>query len=506
MSHVTIGLPLRVSYGSAYDCSVYACGPSLIQLRLEPQYLATPRAGLSEFVGAGPGRWRQTERMNVNSPARTRAHEWYVVAIFTFGYVLSYVDRQILSLMVSPIQTSLGIGDTQIGLLQGGVFSIFYVIAGVPLARLIDRGHRVNIMSACIALWSCLTAACGLAGSFFQLLLARIGVAVGEAGLPPAVLSMIADKFDRSRVPLVTSIFMMGPPLGNGLALILGAAVYERLAPWDGATLPLIGPVERWQLLFIALGLPGLAYALLIKLTLREPARTGTGSDDAMPAFREVLAVALGNRGFHLIYCLAVASMFMLLYALSSWTPALLSRRHGMSIAELGTSYGLVVVVAGVSGALLAGWLSTRTKDASALHGCLRISLIAASALIVPATCAPLMPSATLSMLFIGLTLLLCSCVISMGPVPIQLTAPNRMRGQLVALLSIVVGLAGAGVGPVGVGLLTDYVFNSPAALPQALAIVGFYASTSCALLLYRAWQLTQAGAIVTAELAIEKV
>jgi MFS family permease len=438
------------------------------------------------------------------TPVTAGARGRYMVVVFTLGLALAYLDRQLLSLVVAPIQASLRINDTQIGLLQGGMFSLFYVIGSIPLARMVDRGRRTNIMAVCIAAWSILTAACGLAVSFTQLLLARVGVAVGEAAVSPAAISMISDTFKAAHVPKMSSFFMMGPHLGSGLALIVGGTVYQALAPWDGMNLPVIGALERWQLLFIALGLPGVAFALVVKLTIREPARievrgAATHPAGAMPSARDIVKFASAAKGFHFTFFFAIAAMFMLLSALSSWTPTLLNRRYAMGISTVGFSYGQVVLLTGITGALFAGWFSARWKEISALAGCLRLLFRAALLSILPAAAAPLMPVAWLSMVLIGISLFLCSCVLSMGAVPIQLTAPNRMRGQLVALLSLIVSLTGAGVGPVLVGALTDYIFGTPQSLHLALSSVGLFSSAAATLLLYRARKSVSEGLLDSA-------
>jgi MFS family permease len=201
-------------------------------------------------------------------------YAWYVVAVLTLAYVVSFIDRQILGLLVEPIQRDLGIGEKQISLLMGLTFAVFYTLFGVPLGRLADTRSRRTIIAAGIGVWSLMTAGCGLAKHFWQLALFRVGVGVGEAALSPSAYSLIADYFRPERRSTAMSVYSMGIFVGSGLAFIVGGMVAQFSAAQESYVLPLIGGIRSWQLVFLIVGFPGLAVALLL-YTIREPTRKG---------------------------------------------------------------------------------------------------------------------------------------------------------------------------------------------------------------------------------------
>lgn len=199
-------------------------------------------------------------------------YAWYVVCVLTVAYLLSFLDRQILALLVGPIRQDLDISDTQVSLLGNLAFGIFYTLLGLPLGRAADRFSRRGIIAAGVATWCLMTAACGLARNFVQLFLARVGVGVGEAALNPAALSMISDYFPRRTRGRALTFYNMGVSLGVGVALIFGGQVIAWVAAAPPVELPGIGVLRAWQTVFILVGLPGLLIALLM-LTVREPVR-----------------------------------------------------------------------------------------------------------------------------------------------------------------------------------------------------------------------------------------
>ena len=203
-----------------------------------------------------------------------RTYPWYVVGVLTLAYLISFLDRQILALMVGPIKADLDLTDTQISLLMGVAFSIFYIIVGIPLGRLADRKNRRNIIALGITFWSIMTAACGLAFKFSHLFLARIGVGVGEASLTPSAVSMISDYFSRKDRGRAIATYNMGVSLGTGFAMVLGGAIVTYVAKAPPVDLPIIGILKGWQYVFFLVALPGLFVAVLVMLTVREPPRT----------------------------------------------------------------------------------------------------------------------------------------------------------------------------------------------------------------------------------------
>jgi MFS family permease len=203
--------------------------------------------------------------MDASRPeSHTSAYGWYVVCVLTLAYVVSFLDRQILALMVEPIKHDLGLTDTQMSLLMGLAFGIFYTLMGVPLGRLADRTSRRALIATGVGVWCLMTASCGLARSFGQLFVARIGVGVGEAALTPAAISMISDYFPRQKRGRAIGFYNMGVSLGAGTAMVLGGVVISYVMSAAPVELPGVGELKSWQLVFMLVGLPGLAIVALM--------------------------------------------------------------------------------------------------------------------------------------------------------------------------------------------------------------------------------------------------
>jgi MFS family permease len=202
-------------------------------------------------------------------------YTWYAVALLTTAYVFSYLDRSILTLLVKPIRDDFGISDTQISLLHGFAFAIFYAGLGIPMGRLADRSHRVRLVTAGIGVWSIFTAACGLTRNFLELFLMRMLVGVGESILNPCAYSIITDTARRKHLSLALSIYTMGIYIGAGLALVLGGLVIRTIAEQPILNVPFIGDIASWKSAFFIVGIPGILLMLLVGKTLQEPARRG---------------------------------------------------------------------------------------------------------------------------------------------------------------------------------------------------------------------------------------
>ena len=267
-------------------------------------------------------------------------YAWYVVGVLTVAYIFSFIDRQIINLLVEPIREDLQLTDTQISLLQGIAFAMFYTLMGIPIARLADAANRRAIIAAGVFLWSLMTVMCGLAKSFGQLFAARIGLGIGEAALSPPAFSLFTDYFPPGKVTRAIAVFSGGSFLGAGLAYIIGGYVVDFVTGLDVVDIPVFGQIRTWQMAFIAVGLPGILLALLV-LSLREPARRGLLGDQpgAVPKgipIREIIAFLRKNRrayGHHFIG----ASMFvMLAHAILSWAPAFFIRKYGWTPGEVG--------------------------------------------------------------------------------------------------------------------------------------------------------------------------
>lgn len=408
------------------------------------------------------------------------ARAWYVVAVLTLAYIVAVIDRQILSLLVEPVQRDLGINDTAFGLLHGAAFGLFYTLVGLPIAWLADRSSRRNLIAGGLLLWSLMTAACGLARSYAGLFLARMGVGVGEAALSPAVLSMLADLFPRERLSAAVSLYTSGAYWGTGIALIAGGAVVELVTRQPMAVLPLIGEVFSWQLTFFVVAVPGL---LLLPFVwwIGEPRRRAGPATAAIAdgtGIREFLRV----HGRTLVALYAGFSLLvMVMVTVFAWAPALFMRRFGWSAGEIGLAFGLVVLCAGTAGINLGGLLTDRLVRRGISDAPLRVGAISALAVSVLVVAMTQAPSAGLALAAAVLLLFAIAFPSGAGMAAVQLVVPNQLRARMTALFVLVSNLTAMLLGPPLVGVCTDYVFRDPAALDLALALVCGIAAALCA-------------------------
>jgi MFS family permease len=421
-------------------------------------------------------------------PSQTCA--WYVVGVLTLAYVVSFIDRQILGLLVGPIQADLGIGDKQMSLLMGLTFAVFYTLFGIPLGRLADTRSRRTIIAVGIAVWSLMTAGCGLTKNFWQLALMRVGVGVGEAALSPSAYSLIADYFPPQRRSTAMSVYTMGIYVGSGLAFILGGIVVAFSAAQESFALPLIGSIRSWQLVFLVVGLPGLLVALLL-FTIREPTRKdlrrSADGRSVVPTatMSDVWAYLRDNRGTFVCLNLGVAMVALNSYGMSSWVPTMFIRRYSWTPGGTGMAFGVIVGVAGtlglMTGGRLADWLSERDyRDAT-----VRVAALSTAAWLPFGLTYPLMPSAYWSLAFLAPAMFFSSMPFGVAPAAIQRMMPNAMRAQATAVYLFVINLIGMGLGPTVVAALTEDVFHDKNAVHHSLLMVGAVAHISAVVLLW---------------------
>ena len=412
----------------------------------------------------------------------------YVVFIFFLCFVFSYVDRQIVSILVQPLKATLRLSDVQIGMLQGMAFTICYATAGVFVAKLVDKSNRVRLIAVCVAIWAVSTAMCGTAHSFGELLIWRAGTAISEAALSPAALSIFSDLFAPRKVSRATSVFMLGPYIGGGVALLGGGALLDWTAHSGHRPAFGVAGIEPWQLAFFVVGLPGLLLAGLVAATIREPARSresGDGSTDqyTTPSMKAVLREITVTHRFCIPYFLGYTALILLFYSYSAWFPTLLIRKFGLTAGEVGRLAGPAYMIGGVAGVLSASALVRRVTDANALEKVLGIATFAACALIPAALAAPLVGSVHAATVAYGLCAFTASIVMALAPVPVQVALPNRMRGRAIAILVFLTNTVAGGLGPFAVGYFADRLQMGAHSLPIALAAVGSAAAAVSAVL-----------------------
>jgi MFS family permease len=376
----------------------------------------------------------------------------YLLILLMVILAFNYVDRMALGIVLQDIKTDLDLTDTQLGLLSGIAFALFYSTMGIPIARWADRGNRVTIISLTTALWSAAVALCGSATSFMQLLAIRVGVAIGEAGCIPPAHSLIADYFTRAERPRAVARYMLGVPL----ALTIGYFA----AGW-------LNEILGWRKTFVILGLPGLVLAVLGWFTLKEPRRTRNAtavvpaaasaevpSPPLQPSLREVCVTLWANAAFrHLLFCFSVWYFFG--YGLLQWQPAFFIRSHGLQTGELGTWFAVVYGVGGGLGVYLGGELAARYaagNERLQLNAC----AVAFVFFAVLNACAYLASDHYWA--FGALALGALGGNMAQGPIlaTIQTLVPPRMRAMSIALVYLFSNLIGMGLGPLAAGALSD--------------------------------------------------
>ena len=420
--------------------------------------------------------------MDAAASPREGRYGWYVVFVLILAYTFSYIDRSILTLMVGPIRASLGISDVQLSLLHGLAFALFYTFLGIPIGRLVDRRRRTGIVAAGVGTWSVMTALCGFAHSFGQMFLVRIGVGVGEAALSPAAYSMLSDWFEGKALTRALSLYNSAIYVGAGLATMVGGVL---IASVPTVTTAWTGPMEPWRVVFVLVGLPGLAIMLLV-LRMREPVRRDkvSGLVGEVPSLRAVIRYVWDRRGAYgwLIIGLSVASTMW--NGVTAWVPAHFIRNFGWTPAEVGARYGLAMLCCGTAGIVSGGLLSGVLRDRGHVDANIRIGVVSSLGALPFGVIGPLVPNAW------GSLLVICGFLFS-GAMPygaaaaaFQEMTPNRMRGQVTALYLFFLNLVGIGLGPTLVALLTEHVYGGDASVRFSIATVVAVTAPVSALLL----------------------
>jgi MFS family permease len=398
---------------------------------------------------------------------------WYVVVILYLCYTFSFVDRSIITYLVEPIEAHLQINDTLFGLLSGGGFVLFYAFLGIPVGRLADARSRRNLLLGGVALWSTMTVLCGVADSYGELFLARMGVGIGEACLVPCAYSLITDYFPRERRSLPLSIFSGGIMLGAGVANVCGGMVAQYALSGGPREIFLFGLVQPWQLSFILVGLPGIFFIATIA-TIREPARhERKGKPDSAAMFRYL------GRHWATFSSLILGTTFGALtnMAMLGWTVVWFERRFAWNKALIGSWLGITIFVFGTIGLTLSGSLANRFIRAGKKLVYLKLMMAAEALVIIPLILAHVYDNPYWVLGCIGGTIFFTGIPSGLGPAALQELSPNEMRGQITAFAFLILAFVATLVGGTLVGVLTDYVFRDPKAVRSSAVIVGICAS-----------------------------
>lgn len=431
----------------------------------------------------------KADQESVSAPQTTESnlkYAWYVVFVLMICYTLSFIDRQILSMLVGPIKRDFEISDTGVGLLQGLAFVAFYTFMGLPVGWLVDRYSRRTIIAVGVFFWSLMTALCAAAGNFWALFAARMGVGVGEATLAPSAMSMTSDYFPKEKLGGALSVYAMGIFIGSGIALIVGGAVTQQVTGMPAVTLPVLGEIASWRLTFLIVGLPGLPVGLLV-YTIREPLRRNllrtTDGQSSRLSRREVL------REFRLRWrsvagiCLALSAQAACNYAVLAWAPAYFERVHNWERARIGLTLGIMTLTVGILGMYAGGKLCDHWIRRGIREAPLKVGFVGAVWAGVFFGLAMSMPDLTWLLVLLVPAQFFLALPVGSSYASLQLIFPNQLRGQVAALMVFTISLGGQSLGPLLPGVLNDYLFRDGNMVGWSLAITVVLASAVSAAL-----------------------
>ena len=397
----------------------------------------------------------------------SRTGALWMTAVFCIAGLVSYTDRLILSVLVDPLRADLGIGDAQVSLLQGAAFAVVYVLAGLPLGRLADRGRRRQILILGATIWCLGTVFCGLAPGFWSLFAGRLVIGVGEATLGPAAISMLADAVRPERRGAAVGVFLMGTVLGGPFAISIGGLLLASAQAGTFADWPLLSTLSSWRIVLVLVGAGGLIVPLLF-LTLTEPRRQQVKAV-AAPFSELMLAFRRRWRVLVPLY-LAMALLSVGDYAVLSWVPTALSRGFGWPPDQIGRDFGLITAIAGIGAALAGGLLSDAASRRAGARGRLWIAVVAAAA---AAAAVLLIGAASPTLVLAGLGCwTFASFFAAIGGIAaLQEVAPTEHRAVAISLVAFCNTLLGLGCGPTLVAFVTDAVFQHPDQVGPAIAL-----------------------------------
>lgn len=404
-------------------------------------------------------------------------YSWFIVGLLMLAYTLSFIDRQVLSLLIGPLKADLGLSDIQISLLQGVAFALFYTMMGIPCGRLVDKYSRKWIITAGISLWSIMTLMCGLAGSYVQLFLARMGVGIGEATLNPSAYSSISDYFPKEKLGKALGVYAVGIYIGAGLAFILGGSVIGMVEAKFGDTIPITETIELkpWQAIFVIVGIPGFLIALAFAVLMKEPKRTGTlkytGDEAKQTSFMDGLRFIGQHKGTFIPLYLGISMISPLGYIILAWGPEFFIRTYGLTQYKTGIVFGLIVLVFGSLGIVQGGMVADMMMRRGIKEAYFKVVSIASLLLIPFVLAMPLAGSETVSFIMLAPIIYFSAMPYSCLPAALQVITPNQMRGQVSSIYMLIANMTGIAIGPLVVALLTDKLFQDEQALKYSIAI-----------------------------------
>ena len=406
-----------------------------------------------------------------NYPSRKTGYS--AVVVMTLAQVFAFIDRQIPAMLVEPIKQDFSLNDSQIALLGGAAFSIFYAIMALPIGYAVDRYKRVNVLGTGIFVWSLMTTLAGLANSFGRLFGARIGVAVGEAVMAPVSVSLVSDYFPQNKQGKPMGIITAGVYIGIGATLIGGGYLIDYLTNIGGITIPGIGYFKPWQATFLVVGIPGILISFAAFM-LHEPRRLGlaqTPEKDSKSI--NIFSHLIKNKSTLIPMFAGLIFMALIFYSFTFWAPSMMVRTHGLSLTEVGFSLGIITIISSILGTISSGAVVDYLRSKGITDAPIRTAMFACI-FAMPAIClAPLVENVVAAWMLIGIYLFFISSFAPIGLLAVSGVSSNEVKGQMAAVHAFLMMAFGLSLGPQITAFFTDFILQDESKLGLAVSLTG---------------------------------
>ena len=411
-----------------------------------------------------------------------KKYSYSAVAILTLAQIFAFIDRQIPSMLVEPIKQDFNLTDSQIALLGGAAFSIFYAIMALPIGYAVDRYQRTKVLGTGIFLWSLMTALAGLANSFGKLFGARIGVAVGEAVMAPTSVSLVSDSFPENKQGKPMGIITAGVYIGIGITLLGGGFLIDYLTSIGGITLPLIGYLKPWQATFMIVGIPGLVLAIAA-FYLKEPQRLEEQIDTQLKDRKNVFLHLKEHRKTLIPMFGGLIFMALIFYSFSFWAPTMMIRTFNISLTEVGFVLGMITIISSITGTIVAGSAVDYLRNKNYSDAPVRAAMIAVILALPPIISLSFVQNELGAWICIALYLLFISSFAPLGLLAISGVSTGNVKGQTAAIHAFLMMAFGLSLGPQLTAFFTDFVFVDPNLLINSISLTGLIVLPISALL-----------------------
>ena len=406
-----------------------------------------------------------------NYPSRKTSYS--AVVVMTLAQVFAFIDRQIPAMLVEPIKQDFNLNDSQIALLGGAAFSIFYAIMALPIGYAVDRYKRVNVLGTGIFVWSLMTTLAGLANSFGRLFGARIGVAVGEAVMAPVSVSLVSDYFPQNKQGKPMGINTAGVYIGIGATLIGGGYLIDYLTDIGGITIPGIGYFKPWQATFLVVGIPGILISFAAFM-LHEPRRLGlaqTPEKDSKSI--NIFSHLIKNKSTLIPMFAGLIFMALIFYSFTFWAPSMMVRTHGLSLTEVGFGLGIITIISSILGTISSGAVVDYLRSKGRTDAPIRTAMFACI-FAMPAIClAPLVENVVAAWMLIGIYLFFISSFAPIGLLAVSGISSNEVKGQMAAVHAFLMMAFGLSLGPQITAFFTDFILQDESKLGLAVSLTG---------------------------------